>query len=347
MAVRLNSFLVLEDSLASHVLSRWKRETAPAVRGIVARLADKDINGALELVDELDVSPTPRMAETIGMSAILFGASQFVAPKRSIFADLGSPPLILDSALNQFNLMLSVNVTEKVKGAARRVIAASELQDKQRAQAVKAGPGELAREIGQKVGGTGAREILIASSLYNSRLASWGFTVQAEAVGAIAYKVSEQIGSPNICPVCTRMHGKIFKVAPARAKLEQWVSQDDPESLKNIATWPRQDQSSVEALGQMSPEDLQGAGWDTPPYHPQCRGVLRKTRQSADSSGPLSMGSIGALVLPPVRSIKPKPVSDVPVAGSALVAELEAVLGDELSRLELGLSRRPSRDVGR
>ena len=352
MAVRVNSFLVLEESLRSHVMNSWQREVAPAMRGIVFRLADKDINGALELVEQLGMEGVAErsatMAETIGMQAILFGASSFVKPNRSVFADLASPPLLLDSAINQFKMMLSVTGTENVKVAARRVIAAVETQDKERSQAIKAGPGELAREMGQKVGGTSAREILTATSLYNSRLASWGFAVQAESVGATSYKVFEQVGTLNICPVCRAMHGKVFNVAPARAKLEGWLSVDDPQSLKNVATWPRQDQASVEALGKMSPEDLQGAGWDTPPYHPLCRGILRRTNQAADSSGPLSMGSVGALILPPVRpSLRPKPVSDVPVTGSALIAELEAELGDDLSRLEIGLSRRPSRDVGR
>ena len=138
------------------------------------------------------------------------------------------------------------------------------------------------------------------------------------------YRVSEQLDI-RTCPVCREMHGKVFSVPTANSKLERWLSVSDPNELKTIATWPNQSEAGVQALRQMNTGDLQGAGWDTPPYHPFCRGLLKRTRKQPKPSGLAPRGP-GVPVVP----VGPITVSPMPqLTGQGLRDLLAAELAAE------------------
>lgn len=113
----------------------------------------------------------------------------------------------------------------------------------------------------------------IASSLHTSRVSAYGFTAEAYVMGYEEYQINEQLDS-KICPVCEQMHGKTFKVSDARALLDIVLRVDNPEDLKNLQPWPKQDKASVEALKEMTTEELVANHWHVPPFHPKCRGLL-------------------------------------------------------------------------
>jgi hypothetical protein len=113
----------------------------------------------------------------------------------------------------------------------------------------------------------------IASSLHTSRLASFGFTSEARALGITRYGISEQLDG-RTCPVCSYMHGKTFDVEDARGLLDIAVRTQDPKELKFLQPWPSQSKAGVKMLKAMNKTQLVQNGWHVPPFHPRCRGVL-------------------------------------------------------------------------
>lgn len=123
--------------------------------------------------------------------------------------------------------------------------------------------------------GTSQSFIDMAASLHTSRLSAYGFTAEADALGLTQYQINEQLDT-RICPVCTEMHGKVFSVRDARALLDVVLRVDDPEDLKQLQPWPKQDKASVATLEGMSTQELVEHSWHIPPYHPRCRGLLAR-----------------------------------------------------------------------
>jgi hypothetical protein len=119
----------------------------------------------------------------------------------------------------------------------------------------------------------GEAQILLAATLNASRLASWGFLAESQAQGVETYRVNEVLDG-RCCPFCRMMHGKEFNVASAADQVNRAVRAQDPDDVKSIMPWPKTDRASMESFGKMSAEELQAAGYQVPPFHPECRGVL-------------------------------------------------------------------------
>lgn len=131
-------------------------------------------------------------------------------------------------------------------------------------------------------GEEGDRYLQMVSSLHTTRLAAWGFTVEADLMGIEYYQINEQLDS-KICPVCEVMHGRTFPVNEARSALEQILLVDDnPEVIKAVQPWPKQNKVAVARMASMSTEDLISANWHLPPFHPNCRGQLVAVGDIAD-----------------------------------------------------------------
>jgi hypothetical protein len=115
--------------------------------------------------------------------------------------------------------------------------------------------------------------IATAASLTTSRLISLGFLQQAADDGVTQYQVTEVLDD-RTCPVCQFMHGKIFSVAGQHSRALQALGTDDPADLKVIAPWPGQSGGDLAALKDLTLDEMQDAGYGSPPYHPGCRGFL-------------------------------------------------------------------------
>lgn len=115
----------------------------------------------------------------------------------------------------------------------------------------------------------------VASNVTTSRLASYGFLVEAQRDGVQAYMISA-ILDDRTCPVCAELDGTVFEmgVSPALSRLEQSLHTDDPNDLRVLAPWPAQDKESVKELERATTDDLQALGYDAPPFHPYCRCIL-------------------------------------------------------------------------
>ncbi len=290
MAVKNEAFLLLEDSLAQRMDKAVKSRYLNKIQKAASLARQGKFPDAHDLINSIDVTDgveqQRKYIELVGMQAILFGARDFSAARDTIFSGK-PPPDELKLATDSIITMFATALNEQIRKRAHRDLENEEVRQKESTVVVEkaATPGFVAATVRNSRKATKST-IDLAASLHTSRLASWGFTVEAEALDYEAYEVSEVLDG-RTCEVCKHMDGKVFPVATAKRKLEGWLGVSDPNDLKSIAKWPGQSKADVQRLKNMSDSEIIGAGWDTPPYHPLCRGVLRKTSQKVDLDVPV------------------------------------------------------------
>lgn len=119
----------------------------------------------------------------------------------------------------------------------------------------------------------GFDQLQLIASLNSSRVATWGFTAEAAVRNIQRYKL-QSILDGRTSPFCREVaNGREFDVADARTKVLQALNVQDPNALKSIQPWPRQDKASIAAYKEMSDDDLMALGLHTPPFHPRCRTI--------------------------------------------------------------------------
>jgi hypothetical protein len=285
---KAESFLVLEDSLAERLSSVWVRLAAPAIARIVRAVEDGDPAKADALIAEVDITKVlkgnKRYLDFISVSALLFGASRFKSAKETEVARSMKQLAVRQTAQKQIELMLE-DANGTIQRVARGVLNRWLNQPKEEETAkVQKAPivRDFSKAMEKAVRDTGRATIQMAAGLHTSRLGSYGFLVEADALGLTTYQVSEQLDN-RTCPVCQTMHGKTFTVQEAFDRLDSQLRVDNPADLKHLAPWPKQDTGSVASLRGMSDAEIRQAGWDTPPYHPLCRGILVESGKAPPS----------------------------------------------------------------
>lgn len=120
----------------------------------------------------------------------------------------------------------------------------------------------------------GEDKLQLIASLNASRLATWGFSAEADIRGIVRYKLTAILdGRTSV--FCRFIHGHIFEVADARKKVNDVLAVQNPEDLRTVQPWPRQTKAAMDEFKQMSTEELKDRGLHIPPYHPRCRTILR------------------------------------------------------------------------
>lgn len=290
MAVKLDTYIALEGSLASRVAGAWGRVSETTLPHIYTKLQRNDVLGATRMVDELDFSPIIRECRDyvryVSYAAIMFGASR-LNDKLDQAKVIGSGKLapMVSRVTASYAAALTGSVAEQVKAKLLGIISEHDLNNPATNFApsdgnviFKADVQTVLRpyvEFRNPVNDEAQRMIQMISGLHTSRLAAFGYTEEASLLGVTHYSINEQLDN-RICPVCRVMHGKTFAVADARSLLDRVLYTDDPNELKTLQPWPAQDKASVEELRGMSNEEIIAMGWHTPPYHPYCRGQLVK-----------------------------------------------------------------------
>lgn len=265
------SFLTLEQSLTRALRARWARDVgAPATRAIRAALGRGDYAGAAQLVEGLTFSGALEAEggrlQTTALAAFLMGQS-FAAGRaeRGTLARGAQSPLQVQIAVQALATGLT-KAEEALRQRLRMLVAREEAEA--RGVGFKQEEDELGTEIALLVAGGGATALDTAGHLLVSRLAQYGFLVEAVDRNIQRFRV-EEVLDERTCPVCEEMNGQEFEVAPAAARLESQLMVADPAELATAQPFPE-----IADLVQLSPESLQAAGYDTPPYHPFCRGIL-------------------------------------------------------------------------
>jgi DNA topoisomerase I len=116
----------------------------------------------------------------------------------------------------------------------------------------------------------------LISSLHTSRLSAFGFTAEAEVRGLTQYVLTAQLDN-RVCPICEEQDGKIFEVEDARDTLTEIVHTKDPDILRELQPWPKQDKDSVAWFKTLNNDQMVEHNWHIPPFHPMCRCLLVPT----------------------------------------------------------------------
>jgi hypothetical protein len=301
MTAREESFLVLEQSLTNRISRQWESDINGTLNEIVRAVNEARWQDAERLCEDLSMQKVAeqnkRYMEFIGMQAVLFGASRLTRGRvdSTMFTgpDAELPPEVERSS-QALSEGLSTEGSEDVCRHAQRLIAQERAAQEDAAYATeepstgdvdtiedtrtlserrKDATDTFIRRFRSSVKGNGEAYINITGSLHTSRLGGWGFLQEAKFRGITKYQVSEQLDS-RTCKVCQTMNGRYFDVGPADQKLNNWLSVENLQQFKSIEPFPSQSAASIKSLASMPSSDIANKGWDTPPYHPRCRGIL-------------------------------------------------------------------------
>ncbi len=304
------SFITLEESLARKLYLDWRRRNAIE---IVTRAARQGNAGqwseAKRTVKELTFTPTIDAnlgyIEQLSIQSYLLGESFFTEGKvgetmlargnESVPLGVILAPVTLRAGLEQAIL--------QIQEKALTMLDETEAEQSQEAEAASGGMitlkaviEGLASKLNTAVVSGGAA-IDTAANLSTSRLASYGALAQAQENGQGRYQISEVLDL-RTCPVCRRMHGKTFSIAPALAQTEEALLTGNPKELASSNPFPKTSRQGISDLTSMSDEELVGQGWNKPPFHPGCRGILVPVGDVVPGSmihfGPLATGLTGS-----------------------------------------------------
>jgi len=336
MVVKVEAYLDLEASLEALVLPQWNKIQRRVVPQIEAAILDHDLAKVTQIVDTINTSllyqGKLKSINTLLKTGLVFGGALINGNTLDLEVVLNPKALEMPSiATNQFQIQLDqamITVRKRflqlaVKLEARLTFEEQQAEEFSKGDSInvqKINPINIRSALNTGAGNIGGGMISVASSLQMSRMSQYGFVAEASSRGVTHYIVNEQLDS-RICPVCKTMHGKRFEVAPALAKLDTHIRITDPTDLKLLAPFPLQSKAAVKDLTEMTNEQMRAKGWDTPPYHPRCRGLLKFVRAPR--------------VVQPVNPLRPgqklpdKPFtssSDYYIAGDTAVTE-EGILG--------------------
>jgi hypothetical protein len=100
------------------------------------------------------------------------------------------------------------------------------------------------------------------------RVQNMGQTLSLYEAGLQRYQIVGPRTAP-ICNHCKGMLGRVFEVKVAAARLAKVLEKgfENPEDLPPFLS----NQYTAEKVKEMTDEELQAAGFETPPFHPKCR----------------------------------------------------------------------------
>jgi hypothetical protein len=244
---------------------------------------------------------------TFGIAAMILGGQRARNNRTTTFLEREPLPPQLQQSVDAAKDTLSTSFKDQQQGTARNLI--NQWQAASTVPAVRSGDVDVVLHpqksqpqiLGRKSTldrrfGTQYRAFLrnsqtanigLASSLHNSRMFQWGFLSEAQRINLQFYEVDEVLDSKT-CPVCRRMDGTVFPIGPAKQRLQNLLEQGsiDADAASLLAPWPRQDKQSVARLQRMSSDELLQTGYGTPPYHPFCRGILKRTTRVFETAEP-------------------------------------------------------------
>ena len=304
------SFITLEESLARKLYLDWRRRNAVEIVVRAVKLANAgDWAGAKRAVKELSFTATidanEGLIEQISLKAYMLGQSFFTEGRVSdTMLAKGEERLPVEATLTAAALRAGLEKSAiAVQEKALAVLAEAEAEQTQAAEersggmiVIKAVIEGLASTLNTAVV-SGGVAIDIGANLSTSRLASYGALSQADAMGLGRFQISEVLDM-RTCAVCRRMHGKIFSVKPALAQTQAALLTGNPEELATGSPFPGQSRQAISDLSAMPDMELEGKGWNKPPFHPGCRGIIVPvgdvTPGSMISFAPLATGLTGA-----------------------------------------------------
>jgi hypothetical protein len=284
--IKDEAFIDLELSLYKEINPRWIKIYKRIRKGLANAIRNNRLDYAQDIINSINSKRLYvgkiKKINLLMKSGLFFGASRVTSDTKNLYVK--SPNAIAMSILasRQFRLQLDnltrnirINLTELVATLHNQVLLENQqLKADSKVKVLKEKtPINLLNVLDKEASRIGSASIHIASSLQMSRVAGYGFSFEAYTRGITTYDISE-VMDKRTCPVCRRMDGMTFVVEDALVKLDMLIRITDPEELKLLAPFPKQDKDSLKLMDAMDSRELRDRGWDTPPFHPRCRGVL-------------------------------------------------------------------------
>ncbi len=361
MPVKLQAFLSLEESLATRMQAGYVKASAKVFNRVQRHIEALEWDSAVAVLQTLDltsvVNENDAYIRYLSQVSVLFGASRVNRTPSTSLVGLGFEKGTVDITVDAFKRAITDSLRTRIISTGLQLIAIE--RAKESPEVLEGGTylGRILKAAGKKASGIlpfqsfmdkqGRAEFQMASSLHTSRLSAFGFTAEADYLGIERYKITEQLDG-RTCPVCQLMHGKEFLVSDAKALLDIVIRTQDPDELKGLQPWPKQNAAALESMQALSPEELVSNGWHVPPFHPRCRGLL-------EASG--KVAPLGQVAPPPEYQVTPEDFSQLGVSfspskikawnqiiktpPSELLAKLSEVSHSELLLQALGVSSKP------
>lgn len=302
-----------------------RRENESVVGSLVRSIRNRDYQRALVLAEQLGFSTAKSLRgflEFMLFQAYLMGQS-FLSG-RAVRAQAVRRLQVPDEVTLQADIFLSGlerDLGSSMRQWARDLVELSRSQESQRiAYKIELSPED--RLLGEKINAIvmgGARaEVNLRANLVTSRLATFGFLRQAQEEGVARYEISEVLDEKT-CPFCRGIHGTQFSVTETLAeRMRTLLSLRDATALKEMAPFPPQTKDALREYDRWTPEQFRERGFDVPPFHPHCRGILVPVGTVA----PTDRGGFG--------SVDPRLPGPIEVEGSLEDAALVRGVLDEL-----------------
>lgn len=274
--MKIEAFIRIENALASRLKGAWDDISTGWFDKVKQLVSDGKWEEARQYIRTLSLSPIfDKEKEYIKFytkSAFLFGVSRFGPIKKSIHGKN------FPQGLEKFNLLIQEtfegDATKKFREGLIRLIDTLQQEDITKGEDYNVVIKLDVVKPFVSFANTQKGILQLIAGLHTSRVSSYGFVAEAEALGVTKYAVNEQLDN-RICPVCIEMHGKEFDVQDARESINTILS-TKPEDIHLVQPWPKQDARSLEAFKKLSNAELVAHNWHMPPYHPFCRGLLVK-----------------------------------------------------------------------
>lgn len=291
--IDFRSYLTLEVALTDRLTRTWREHSKPFYDDIGKALAAKQFGLARHLVADLDLTPVGEQnreyVKYLLLSCAAFGAG--MANKNGpSFIRTGNYDTMMNRVADTFLLYLEHAATAQVQKEALQLIADAENETKPLAVAKRAFK-SLFRKDDRYVKNfvsfatAGDDALQIASSLNSSRLATWGFTAEAEVLGITTYKLTAVMDG-RTSEFCQWINGKTFQVEHARSKIDEVLQVEDPEDLRSVQPWPDQSKAGLAYVRSLSDEEIVAHGWHIPPFHPGCRTICVGVDSEVSSPDP-------------------------------------------------------------
>jgi hypothetical protein len=275
----LESFINLEQSLETGLMRAARPVLQEAELSLAQALASNDFEQAFVLADKLDLTPVMQnelgFVEQKGLESLIFGQSLIAGTTANTGLVRGDDiPIQLGIQSAALVASLSLTGSEQLREEVSALIA--KLEQDGITTVEKAAVRDFLSILKNALVTTTRRVVSFGSNLFVNRLAGFGGLAESFRRDANTFQVSEKLDGKT-CPVCRRMHGRTFSVPIALARIDAQLLNEDAMQLKAAQPFPRQSREGLVELTGLSKEELQARGWDVPPFHPHCRGVVVRT----------------------------------------------------------------------
>ena len=268
----LDSYVRIEESLSARLFDGVSSHLSPFISRVDYLASIGDMDGALQTIKTIELSSLFKSLEDVVKAytrlSFSVGCRMVGAVRRISPLNTAEAAEYIDLSVGNLRGAVTIGFPKLAQQEVLQLMSTSVKADEPKPRVI--------RPFQSFIDDKGKVYFNTAASLHNSRVAAYGFALNASLVGVDSYRVNEQLDS-KICPICSEMHGKTFKVSDALQFLDKVSRMSDPEELKAAQPWPKQDKRSFDEFRLLTSDQLVSKGWHTPPYHPRCRGVLAVT----------------------------------------------------------------------